>query len=220
MGIRDRMYLLTNAAEVDEFLQRFPTSAIFKAGACHKTSQVFAAVEKVLHPRDSISIAFMRAIEEQAASEYTEQVSGIAHEAPQFILFKDGKPVYDVDHWNMTEAALSVAASRHLGPLPGESASPILPIKDASRYATILKQFLSGSIGEEELQQRWSEQAPSDAHLKQLLVDMDCAVSGTGCGAGGCGCSSLPMASRYSANLRLKAGQLLAILRAYTGWAS
>lgn len=217
MGIRDRMYLLTSAAEVDEFLQNFPTSAMFKAGACHKTSQVFAAVEKALNPRDSISIAFVRAIEEQEASEYIEQISGVAHEAPQLIFFKDRKAVYDVDNWNITEAALSIAATRFLGPLSGESPAPSLPLTDTSQYASMLKQFLSGTLSEQELQRRWAEQAPSDALLKQLISDMDCAVAGTGCGAGGCGCSSLPMASRYSSNLRLKAGQLLAVIRAYTG---
>ena len=39
MGLRDRMYELTEVSEVDEFLKQFPTGAIFKAGSCHKTMQ-------------------------------------------------------------------------------------------------------------------------------------------------------------------------------------
>jgi len=114
MSVRERMYELTSAEEVDEFLKTFPTGVIFKAGGCHKTMEGFAHVEKALEPRPEIRVGFVRVIESRPASNHIEGLTGIKHESPQFILFVDGKATFDLDNWDIQPMPLAEGLEQHL----------------------------------------------------------------------------------------------------------
>ena len=104
--LKDRIVLLSSTDAVEAFLERFPTSVIFKAGTCHKTMQGFGFVQENLEPREDLMCGVIRVVEARPASNLVEEKTGIKHESPQVILFQDGKPVFDVDNWDITPEAL------------------------------------------------------------------------------------------------------------------
>ncbi len=57
-------------------------------------------MEEALDPREDISLAFVRVEENQPVSDHLAEISGVEHQSPQFILFVDGKAVYDADGEN------------------------------------------------------------------------------------------------------------------------
>ena len=113
MGLRDRMTELKTPAEVDAFLREHPTSAIFKAGTCHKTQETFTAVERQLGPRTEMPMGLIRVVEWRPASNHVASLTGFRHESPQIVLFRDGKPVFETNNWDITDEALQEALSEH-----------------------------------------------------------------------------------------------------------
>jgi bacillithiol system protein YtxJ len=113
LALKDRISFLTTPAEVDAFLKANPSAALFKAGTCHKTNETFQHVERQLGARDDLQLGVIRVVEARPASNHVEELTGIAHESPQLILFKDGKPVFDRDNWDITAEDLEAALSEH-----------------------------------------------------------------------------------------------------------
>ena len=113
MSLADRVTFLTTPEQVDQFLAAHPTAVIFKAGVCHKTPSVFEHVEAQLADRDDLAVGVIRVVENRPASNHVEKITGIRHESPQIVLFKDGKPVYDRDNWDITEESLAEALQDH-----------------------------------------------------------------------------------------------------------
>ncbi|MEO5762911.1 MAG: monothiol bacilliredoxin BrxC family protein [Vicinamibacteria bacterium] len=106
MSLKDRISFLTSAQEVDAFLLANPTSAIFKAGLCHKSPETFVHVEAQLNPREDLKLGIIRVVESRPASNHVQAITGIEHESPQLIFFKDGKNVFDRDNWDITNDAV------------------------------------------------------------------------------------------------------------------
>jgi bacillithiol system protein YtxJ len=113
LALKDRMTSLTSPEQVDEFVSRHPACAIFKAGTCHKTPQSFVHVEAHLGPRDDLPVGVIRVVEARPASNRVEEMTGIRHESPQLILFKDGKAVFDRDNWDITDEAVAEGLEEH-----------------------------------------------------------------------------------------------------------
>lgn len=107
MALKDRISFLTTPEQVDAFLKANPDSALFKVGTCHKTQETFAAVERHLEARDDLPLGIIRVVEARAASNHVVARTGITHESPQLILFKDGKAVFDRDNWDITDEAVA-----------------------------------------------------------------------------------------------------------------
>ena len=106
MSLKDRISVLTSPAEVDGFLKANPTAAIFKAGTCHKTQETFSHVQAHLEPREDLKLGIIKVVEARPASNHVAALTGIEHESPQIILFKDGKNVFDRDNWDITEESV------------------------------------------------------------------------------------------------------------------
>jgi bacillithiol system protein YtxJ len=113
MAFKDRITLLTTPEEVDRFLAAHGDAAIFKAGTCHKSPSAFEHVQVQLEGRDDLPLGIIRVVEARAASNHVEKITGIRHESPQILLFKDGKPVYDRDNWDITAESLAEALQDH-----------------------------------------------------------------------------------------------------------
>ncbi len=192
MGLHERTYELVKVEEVQEFLDRFPTSVIFKAGSCHKTMQTFGYVEEVLTPREGISMGFVRVIESRPVSNHIAEITGIVHHSPQFILFVDGKAVYEVNNWSITREVLTAALLQHLGPIQalgkkcGCGHNSCKSRSDVSPYMTLLKQYLEGSLSDEEFQRQWIHTFRMDATprpttdfqiLNSLFGDVDGVIA-------------------------------------------
>jgi bacillithiol system protein YtxJ len=107
--LKDRMRFLTSPAEVDSFLAQNPQAVVFKAGTCHKTQETFSQVQPLLEDRPDLPLGIIRVVESRSASNRVAEVTGLRHESPQLILFKDGRPVFDRDNWNITGESFAEA---------------------------------------------------------------------------------------------------------------
>jgi bacillithiol system protein YtxJ len=117
VALRDRITFLTTPEEVDSFLAANPDAALFKIGMCHKTQETFRHVETTLGPREELPLGMIRVIESRPASNHVAALTGITHESPQLILFKDGRPVFDRDNWDITEDDVRAALETHFAPV-------------------------------------------------------------------------------------------------------
>jgi bacillithiol system protein YtxJ len=113
MAFKDRIEFLTTPERVDAFLAKHPSAAIFKAGTCHKTPEGFIHVEQQLGPREDLPLGIIRVVEARPASNHVAQITGIRHESPQLILFRNGKAVFDRDNWDITPEDLRAALDEH-----------------------------------------------------------------------------------------------------------
>ena len=109
MALKDRITFLTTPEQVDQFLAAHKTAAIFKAGTCHKTPSAFEHIEAQFADRDDLALGIIRVVEARPASNHVEKLTGVRHESPQLLLFKDGKPVFDRDNWDITAEAVAEA---------------------------------------------------------------------------------------------------------------
>lgn len=163
--LKDRIVLLNSPDAVEAFLERYPTSVIFKAGTCHKTMQGFGFVQEELEPREDLMCGVIRVVEARPASNLVAEKTGITHESPQVILFKEGAPVFDVDNWDITAEALSVGFKE----LPkGEAVSADAPKagSDIRQYMDLLEQFLDGHIDEDRFEYTYTHMFRADASLR------------------------------------------------------
>jgi bacillithiol system protein YtxJ len=163
---------LTTPDEVETFLAENPLSGVFKAGTCHKTMQGFGVLETFLKDHE-LPIGFIRVVDWRPASNHVAARTGILHQSPQLIVFKDGEPVFDVDNWDITadvlepvfekfvpargEAAPAVAASPAVG---GPAASTVEP------YKQLMRAFLSGELPDWAFQDRYINMFRDDASLR------------------------------------------------------
>jgi bacillithiol system protein YtxJ len=115
--LKDRATFLTTAEQVDDFLAKNPASAIFKAGTCHKTQETFGQVQAYLEAREDLPLGIIRVVEARPASNRVTERTGITHESPQIILFKDGKAVFDRDNWDITGESIAEALESHFAPV-------------------------------------------------------------------------------------------------------
>ncbi len=162
---KDRIFNLTTAEEVQGFLQEFPTSVIFKAGTCHKTMQGFGFVQGEVEPREDLPVGLIRVVESRPASNWIAESTGIRHESPQVIIYRDGKPVFEANNWGITQDVLAPA----FGSLP--AGEPVSVDRQAARsdltpYLNVLEAYLSGDINDEQFERTYTYMFRDDASLR------------------------------------------------------
>ena len=162
---KDRVINLTTPEEVNEFLAAHPTSVVFKAGTCHKTMQGFGYVQEKLEPREDLYVGLIRVVEARAASNLVAEKTGIRHESPQVILFREGEAVFDVDNWNITPEVLAGGFER----IPGgeqQKANDPRAASDLAPYIQLLENFLSGKIDERRFEYAYTTAFRDDSTLR------------------------------------------------------
>ena len=117
MALKDRLHFLASPEQVDAFVRDNPAAAIFKAGTCHKTNEMFQHVQAQLELREDLPLGVIRVVEARKASNRVSAMTGIPHESPQLLLFKEGKAVYDRDNWDITPESISEALEAHFQPV-------------------------------------------------------------------------------------------------------
>jgi bacillithiol system protein YtxJ len=166
MSLRDNMYALTSAEEVDAFLEQNPTAAIFKAGTCHKTMQGWGNIEQLLRDRNDVPVGIIRVVEARPASNRVAERTGITHQSPQIILFRDQQAQFDLDNWNITPENLEPSFQRFLPETDNAQASPTGKTTNMTPYATLMDQFITGQIPEQQFQWTYLEMFRNDASLR------------------------------------------------------
>ncbi len=163
--LRDRVVNLSTPEAVDAFLEQHPTSVIFKAGTCHKTMQGFGFLQERLEPREDLMVGIIRVIDWRAASNLVEAKTGIRHESPQVILFRDGEAVFDADNWNITQEMLAhgfneIPAGDETVAAEGSTRSDLTP------YLQVLDQFLTGVMDDRQFEYVYTTMFRDDASLR------------------------------------------------------
>jgi bacillithiol system protein YtxJ len=166
MSLRERMYELRTPEEVDAFVTENPNAAIFKAGTCHKTMQGWGNVEKLLRDRDDVSVGIIRVVEARPASNRVAERTGIMHQSPQLIVFRDGQPKFDLDNWDITPENLEPKFGAYL-PDASTSDAPKAGVQsNLEPYKRLLDAYITGQIGEAQFQAYYLETFKNDANLR------------------------------------------------------
>jgi bacillithiol system protein YtxJ len=163
--LKDRVVLLSTPEAVEAFLGRFPSSVIFKAGTCHKTMQGFGFLEDELNTREDLMCGVIRVVESRAASNLVAERTGIRHESPQVIVFRDGEPVFEANNWGITtDALVSGLADVPVGaPLTSDAAASGSDLKP---YLDVLEQYLTGVIDEWQFESMYTQMFRDDHALR------------------------------------------------------
>jgi len=163
--LRDRIVNLASPDEVEAFLSDHPTSVVFKAGTCHKTMQGFGFVQEKVDPREDLMVGVIRVVEARPASNLVSEKTGVRHESPQVILFRDGQAVFAVDNWNITPDTLDTGFAQL--PVGGEAVSAGSGDRsDLAPYLTVLQQYLSGAIDDRQFEFSYTTMFREDASLR------------------------------------------------------
>lgn len=166
--MRDRLMNLTTPEDVTAFLERYPNSVLFKAGTCHKTMQGFGFVQEQLEARTDLIVGLIRVVEARPASNLIAERTGIRHESPQVILFKEGQAVFDVDNWNITPEVLAEGFARvpNGDPVEPGGASEAAAEQELRPYVRLLEAFLGNEIDEREFEFSYTTLFRDDASLR------------------------------------------------------
>lgn len=163
--LNDRVVLLSTPDAVEEFLGRFPSSVIFKAGTCHKTMQGFGFLEDELQKREDLMCGVIRVVESRSASNLVGERTGIRHESPQVILFQDGRPVFEANNWGITPEALSQGFAL----VPSGEAVAVEATaggSDLKPYMDVLEQYLTGVVDEWQFESMYTQIFRDDHSLR------------------------------------------------------
>jgi len=114
VALKDRISFLTSPAEVDDFIACYALAVIFKAGNCHRTSETFADIQPLLESRAALPLGVIRVVEARAASNHVAERTGVRHESPQILVFKDGQLVMDRSDWDISAESLAAALDGRL----------------------------------------------------------------------------------------------------------
>ena len=154
---------LTSPEEVDTFLAQYPQAAVFKAGTCHKTMQGFGVLETFLAKHD-LPVGFIRVVDWRPASNRVAELTGILHQSPQFILFDQGQPVFDVDNWDITPEELGPVFEAKV-PMR-EGAVSAAGEGNVEPYRQLMQAYLNGQMPDWEFQERYVNMFRDDASLR------------------------------------------------------
>ncbi|TDE85443.1 monothiol bacilliredoxin BrxC family protein [Deinococcus sp. S9] len=154
---------LTTPDEVDRFLQAYPLAAIFKAGTCHKTMQGFGVVESFLQ-RHELPVGFIRVVDWRPASNHVAELTGIVHHSPQFILFRNGQPLFEVNNWDITPEALAPVFEAQV---PRRSTETAVATDDnVEPYRRLMRAYLDGQLSDWAFQDQYVTLFRDDASLR------------------------------------------------------
>jgi len=160
--LRERFFQLHEAADVDEFLARFPWCVIFKAGTSEKTFDAWMAAQNALEPRPDVAVGFIRLPEDRNASDRASARSGVVHRSPQLMLFHEGNAVAHLDEFAIAPDRLAPLLLEHL---PAEVGPHVLndAVVTLERYRALLVDYVNGHLPEERFQWAYLDRLEKEA---------------------------------------------------------
>jgi bacillithiol system protein YtxJ len=112
--LKDRTETLRSPAEVDAFLKAHPLAVLFKAGTCHRTTETLARLRSLLEARADVPFGLIRVVEARPASDHVAARTGIQHESPQLLVFREGEVILSRSHREIDEQSLAAALDGRL----------------------------------------------------------------------------------------------------------
>jgi len=104
---------LTTPEEVQEFIEQNSIAVIFKSGQCRQTDEAIRRLKPFFNKYPDVPVALIEVVEHRKASVKATDLAGKKHESPQLLLFKDGKCIYDANHWRIEGVALIDVVATH-----------------------------------------------------------------------------------------------------------
>lgn len=162
MSLRERVFPLRTPEDVDAFLECFELTAIFKASTSDKTLEAMRYVQKYLEPRPDVAIGIIRIPEDRLASSHVEARTGIQHQSPQFILFRQARPLFDLDNWKINPEQLEPLLLQNL---PVHIGKPVRnpAVVGLQAYLDLLERFIAGQLSEERFQWGYLDRLKKEA---------------------------------------------------------
>lgn len=162
MSLRERIFDLRTPEAVDAFLGSYPLAAIFKASTSNKTFEAWSLVERAVESRADLALGLIRIPEDRSASNWVEERSGVRHQSPHFILFRDGKPVFDLGNRTIEPDRLGQLLAESL---PVHTGTPVKnpAVVGLHVYADLLRRFVAGCLSEERFQWGYLDQLKKEA---------------------------------------------------------
>ena len=110
-------------------------------------------------------MGLIRVVESRPASNLVAETTGLRHESPQVIVFRDGKPVFEVNNWGITPEVLAPVFSE----LP--AGEPVAMERSAARsdlspYVNVLEAYLAGDLDDRQFEQTYTYMFRDDASLR------------------------------------------------------
>ncbi|TSA85873.1 DUF2847 family protein [Deinococcus detaillensis] len=153
---------LTTPEEVDTFLAQYPQAAVFKAGTCHKTMQGFGVLETYLAKHD-LPVGFIRVVDWRPASNHVADLSGIQHQSPQFILFDQAKPTFEVNNWEISPEQLGPVFESKV---PKRDGAVAVAEGNVAPYKHLMQDYVDGKLPDWQFQERYVNMFRDDASLR------------------------------------------------------
>lgn len=92
-------------------LHRHPLVMLFKhSPICPVSAEALGEWQKFLAARPDVPTLFVDVVGDRALARGLAQECGVAHQSPQAILFRDGKPVWNASHDAITAESLDAAS--------------------------------------------------------------------------------------------------------------
>lgn len=101
---QDWVHLKELSADKPVLLLKHSTTCPISANAWREFQKFHASSQN----RD-LQTAFVKVIESRPVSLKIAEESGVKHQSPQAILFKNGKAVWNTSHWDITEQSLQAS---------------------------------------------------------------------------------------------------------------
>jgi hypothetical protein len=160
--LRERFFPLHAPGDVDEFLERFPWSVVFKAGTSDKTFDAWLVAQHALEPRADVAVGFVRLPEDRPASDRVSARSGIAHRSPQLILFHDRNVCGHLDELAISLDRLAPLLREHL---PADVGLRVRneAVVTLERCRALLSEYVDGRLPEERFQWAYLERLENEA---------------------------------------------------------
>jgi len=100
------MIALTTQEDVESFVKQNALAVIFKAGSCRQTENALHRLTAFFKKYTDIPAAKVDVVSHRSASNMATGLSGKKHESPQVLLFKDGKCIFEANHWRIEAITL------------------------------------------------------------------------------------------------------------------
>jgi hypothetical protein len=162
MSLRERVFALHTPEQVDAFLKQHRLAAVFKAGGSDKTLQALEYLQKYLADRPDLAVGIIRIPEDRPASDHLSALAGVKHQSPQFILFWQCRPLFDLDNQRINPDLLEPLLLQWL---PQEIGEPVCnpAVVGLQAYRDLLDRFIAGQLSEERFQWAYLDRLKSEA---------------------------------------------------------
>jgi hypothetical protein len=160
--LRERFFPLHQSDDVDQFLDRFPWSIIFKAGTSDKTVDAWLVAQRVVEPRVDVAVGFIRLPDDRPASDRVTARAVVPHRSPQLLLFEHGRLRFHLDEFAIAPDQLLPLLGEHL---PADIGPPVQneAVVTLEPYRRLLSAFIAGTLPEARFQWSYLERLEKEA---------------------------------------------------------